>query len=263
MVEIHPTTWEVVALALSILVVKEKEQGSARVRGEPMSTPQFSPHARLPTYQPPQGQRDNAALQHSHSHVAHRNSPLATRRVHDAPSGSSNGTTQSENGLSLPATSYDDVPESMPTDDFAEEDLGSYDEDFDDTPALRKGKGKAKTSARARIESDEEGEYDDDGHVEDAATATARGPGWFFPYQVQNTAIKADPSFSILPLTPKRAGISAASPQRVSVHGTGLFSSRVKSGIIITAPQPVLSDEEQGETRPTKSLRKTPEVPDG
>ncbi|KAH9166748.1 hypothetical protein EDB89DRAFT_1910415, partial [Lactarius sanguifluus] len=185
-------------------------------------------------------------------------SPLVTRHAHDGPSGSSND--QSDNGLT-PATSYDDVPDSMPTDDFAEEELGSYDDDFGYTPAPPKGKGKAKAPARARIESDDDDEDDDDGRAEDAA---ARGPGWFVPYPVQSAAIKADPSFSILPLSPpKRVGVPATSPQRLSVHG-GLFSPRVKSGVNNFAPAPVLSDEEQVEVRsPVKPLRKPVQlVPD-
>ncbi|KAH8981755.1 hypothetical protein EDB86DRAFT_416390 [Lactarius hatsudake] len=217
-VEIHPATWEAVALTLSSLVVKERNLGSSRTRG----------------------QRDNATLHHSH--ITHGNSPLVNRHAHDAPSGSSND--QSDNGLT-PATSYDDVPDSMPTDDFAEEELGSYDDDFGYTPAPPKGKGKAKATARARIESDDDDEDDDDGRAEDAAAA--RGPGWFVPYPVQSTAIKADPSFSILPLSPpKRAGVPAASPQRLSVHA------------------PVLSDEEHVEVRsPVKPLRKPVQlVPD-
>ncbi|KAI9450606.1 hypothetical protein BJY52DRAFT_1301642 [Lactarius psammicola] len=236
-VEIHPATWEAVALTVSSLVVKERNLGS-------------SSRAR--------GQRDNAALQHSRT--IHGNSPITTRRAHDAPSGSSNEATQSDNGLT-PATSYDDVPDSMPTDDFAEEELGSYDDDFEDTPAPPKGKGKAKASSRPRIESDEEDEYDDDGHADDAAAA--RGPGWFVPYPVQNTAIKADPSFSILPLSPpKRMGLPATSPQRLSVHAPVLFSPRVKSGVSNPAAPPVLSDEEQVEVRvpPTKPLRKPVQV---
>lgn len=262
-VEIHPATWEAVALTLSSVVVntvKERNPASSRARGELVSRPHFSLHARLPIRQSPQGQRDNAALQHSHT--THGNSPLATRRAHDAPSGSSNEATQSENGLT-PATSYDDVPDSMPTDDFAEEGLGSYDDDFEDTPAPPKGKGKAKANSRARIESDEEDEYDDDGRAEDAAAV--RGPGWFVPYPVQTTAIKADPSFSILPLSPpKRVGLPATSPQRLSVHSPVLFSPRVKSGVSNPVPPPVLSDEEQVEVRvPIKPLRKPVQlVPD-
>ncbi|KAH9058209.1 hypothetical protein EDB87DRAFT_942483 [Lactarius vividus] len=139
----------------------------------------------------------------------------------------------------------------MPTDDFAEEELGSYDDDFSYTPAPPKGKGKAKATLRARIESDDDDE-DDDGRADD--DAAARGPGWFVPYPVQSTAIKADPSFSILP--PKRVGVPATSPQRLSVHG-GLYSPRAKSGVNNLAPAPVLSDEEQVEVRsPVKSLRK-------
>ncbi|KAI9441835.1 hypothetical protein H4582DRAFT_1935330 [Lactarius indigo] len=235
-VEIHPATWEAVALSLSSLVVKERNLGSSRARG----------------------QRDNATLHHSHN--AHGNSPLVTRHPHDAPSGSSND--QSDNGLT-PATSYDDVPDSMPTDDFAEEELGSYDDDFNYTPAPPKGKGKAKATSRARIESDDDDdEDDDDGRAEDAGGA--RGPGWFVPHPVQSTAIKADPSFSILPLSsPKRVGVPATSPQRLSVHG-GLFSPRAKSGVNNLAPAPVLSDEEQVEARsPVKPLRKPVQlVPD-
>lgn len=217
-VEIHPATWEAVALTLSSLVVKEKDRARA--------------------------------LQHSHT--AYGNSPLTTRRAQ------SNEATQSENGLT-PATSYDDVPESMPT-DFADEELGSYDDDFEDTPAPPKAKGKAKVGSRARIESDDEDDYDEDGHAEDAGAA--RGPGWFVTYPVQNTATKADPSFSILPLSPpKRMGLPATSPQRLSVHAPALFSPRVKSGVNKDAPPPVLSDDEQVEVRsPVKPLRKPVQV---
>jgi hypothetical protein len=218
-----------------------------------------SPHARLPICQSPRGERDNAALQHLHT--THGNSPLDTRPVHDAPSGSSNEATQSENSLSAPGTSYDDVPDSIPTDDFVEEELGSYDDEFEDTPAPSKGKGKAIASSRARIESDDEDGYDDDGHAEDAAAA-ARGPAWFAPYLAQSTtATKADPSFSILPLSPpKRVGLPATSPQRLSVHAPGLFSPRVKSGVNIPTPPPVLSDEEQEVRTPFKLLCKPLQV---
>lgn len=180
--------------------------------------------------------------------------------MHDAPSGSSNEATQSENGLT-PGTSYDDVPDSMPTDDLAEEELGSYDDDFEETPAPLKGKGKANASSRARIESDDEDEYNNDGHAEGAGVA--RGPGWLVPHPVQSTAAtKADPSFSILPLSPsKRVGPSAAtSPQRLSVHAPGLFSPRVKSGVNNPTPPPVLSDEEQEVRIPFKSQRKPVQV---
>jgi hypothetical protein len=149
----------------------------------------------------------------------------------------------------------------MPTDDFAEEELGSYDDEFEDTPAPPKGKGKATASSRARIESDDDDEYDDDGHAEDAAAA-ARGPAWFAPYLAQSTtATKADPSFSILPLSPpKRVGLPATSPQRLSVHAPGLFSPRVKSGVNIPTPPPVLSDEEQEVRTPFKLLCKPLQV---
>jgi hypothetical protein len=71
--------------------------------------------------------------------------------------------TQSVSGLT---TSYDDVRDILPTDDLGDEELGSYDDDFDLTPAVRKGKGKS----RARIEYD--GEHDDD-------EGTAEGPRLF------------------------------------------------------------------------------------
>ena len=149
----------------------------------------------------------------------------------------------------------------MPTDDFAEEELGSYDDEFEDTPAPSKGKGKANASSRARIGSDDEDEYDDDAHAEDAAAA-ARGPGWFVPYPGQSAAAtKADPSFSILPLSPpKRVGLPATSPQRLSVHAPVLFSPRVKSGVNNPTPPPVLSDEEQEVRIPVKPLRKPAQV---
>ena len=74
---------------------------------------------------------------------------------------------------------------------FAEEELGSYDDGFGDTPTSSKGKGKANASSRrTRIESDDE----DDRH------AAARGPGRFAT-QI-TAATKADPSFSVLPLSP-------------------------------------------------------------
>ena len=235
-VEIHPAAWDAVAMSLSTLSVRYQSHdlGFSQARGELVSLP----HARLPISQSPQGPLDNATPQHAHT--AHGNVPHATRHAPDAPSGSSNETTQSENDLSAPATSYDDVRDSMPT-DFAEEELGSYEDEFEDTPAPPKGKGKTKASARARIESDAE---DEDEHG-DYGRGTARAPAWLASLLAQNTTTKTDPSFSILPVSPpKRAVLPSTSPQRVSVHSPVLFSPRVKLGVNNSAAPPVLSDDE-------------------
>ncbi|KAF8262678.1 hypothetical protein EI94DRAFT_1832659 [Lactarius quietus] len=221
-VEIHPAAWEAVAMSLSTLSVRCQSQdlGSSSSQSR--------------------GPQDNASPQHPHA--THGTNPHSARRAPDAPSGSSNEATQSENDLSAPATSYDDVQDSIPT-DFAEEDLGSYEDDFEDTPAAPKGKGKGKASARTRIESDAEDEYDDDRRAEDAGVA--RGLGWLVPSPVQNTATKTDPSFSILPLSPsKRVALPSISPQRVSVHSPTLFLPRVKLGVNSSSAQSALSDEE-------------------
>lgn len=145
------------------------------------------------------------------------------------------------------------MQDNIPT-DFAEEELGSYEDEFEDTPAPPKGKGKAKASSRPRIESDAEDEFDDDGRAEDAGAA--RVPGWFVPHPVQNTTTKTDPSFSILPLSSsKRVAQPSTSPQRVSVHSPILFSPRVKLGTSNSAAPPVVSDDEQ-----RKSVQVVPEV---
>lgn len=227
-------------MSLSTLSVRYQFQdlgsSSSQTRGELVS----HPHARLPISQSPQGLQDNAAPQHPRD--THGNSSPITRCAPDAPSRSSNETTQSENDLSAPATSYDDVQDSMPT-DFAEEELGSYDDEFEDTPAPSKGKGKAKSSARARIESDAEDEYDDDGRAEDAGAM--RGLSWLVSSPVQNTTTKTDPSFSILPLSSsKRVAQPSTSPQRLSAYGSVLFSSRAKLGVNNPAAPTALSDDE-------------------
>jgi hypothetical protein len=239
-VEIHPAAWEAVAISISTLSVRHQFQdlgsSSSQTRGELVSLP----HARLPIPQSPQGPQDNAAPQHPHA--AHGNSSHITRCAPDAPSRSSNEATQSENDLSAPATSYDDVHDSMPT-DFAEEELGSYEDDFEDTPAQPKGKGKSKSSARARIESDAEDEYDDDGRAEDAGAM--RGLSWLVSSPVQNTTTKTDPSFSILPISPsKRVALPSTSPQRLSAHGSVLFATRAKLGVNNPAASTALSDDE-------------------
>jgi hypothetical protein len=238
-------------MSLSTLSVRYQlhDLGSSQARGELVSLP----HARLPISQSPQGPRDNAIPQHAHT--THGNGPHATRHAPDAPSGSSNEATQSENDLSAPATSYDDVQDSMPT-DFAEEELGEDEDEFEDTPAPPKGKGKAKASARARIESDaeDEDEYGDYGRAKDAGAS--RGPAWLASYLAQNTTTKTDPSFSILPTSPpKRAVLPSTSPQRVSVHSPVLFFPRVKLGVNNSAAQPVVSDEE-----PRKPVQVVPDA---
>ena len=253
-VEIHPAAWDAVAMSLSTLSVRSQfedlgsSSSQAQARGELVSVH----HARLPISQSPQGLQDNAAPQHPHA--THGNSSHVTRCGPDAPSRSSNEATQSENDLSAPATSYDDVQDSMPT-DFAEEELGSYEDEFEDTPAPLKGKGKAKSSARTRIESDAEDEYDDDGRAEDAGAA--RSFSWLAQSSAQNTTTKTDPSFSILPLSPpKRIALPSTSPQRLSVHGTGLlFSPRAKLGVNNAAASTALSDDE-----PRKPAQVVPDV---
>jgi hypothetical protein len=113
------------------------------------------------------------------------------------------------------------------------DELGSYDDDFDVTPAVRKGKGKS----RARIESD--GERDDDeGPTE--VPSVARLPA---SYTSRNA--KIEPSFSIVPSLPKRS-TPAASPQNTARGGAyRLFSPRAKSALIKPIPPPKPSEEEK------------------
>ena len=66
------------------------------------------------------------------------------------------------------------MQDNIPT-DFAEEELGSYEDEFEDTPAPPKGKGKAKASSRPRIESDAEDEFDDDGRADLAVAESNAG----------------------------------------------------------------------------------------
>ncbi|KAI0288678.1 hypothetical protein BC826DRAFT_1036238 [Russula brevipes] len=130
------------------------------------------------------------------------------------------------------ATSYDDIQDSLPTDDVAEEEPGSYDDDFDVALAPRKGKSKS----RARIGSDDEPEDgDEEGYIE--APPVAKLPA---SYRLRNAG---EPSFSIVPSPSKRV----TTPSRTS-RRLGSFSPvRVRSGLVKSFPPPALNDEEQGE----------------
>ena len=170
-----------------------------------------------------------------------RRSSLTPKRAHIAASGSYNDVLHSEIGPSASATSYDDLQDSLPTDDLAEEELGSHDDDLDVAPAVRKGKGTMQS--RPRIESDDELEDDDEeGYVE--APPVVKSP----PSHRIRKAV--EPTFSIIPSSSKRI---STSPK--TVRGTGgLFSpvrprSVLMPGLIKSVPPPVLSDEEQWETK--------------
>ncbi|KAI0253680.1 hypothetical protein BJV78DRAFT_161177 [Lactifluus subvellereus] len=224
-VEIHPDAWEAIALTVSSVVVKNQD----------LVVPRESQHG-----------EDGGAPQHSHTRGK---ASLTPERAHKTASKSPNQVAQSENGLSGPATSLDDIRDSLPTDDLGDEELGSYEDDFDITPALRKGKGKS----RARIESDGEDD-EEDGLVE--GPSVARLPS----YTPRNT--KTEPSFSIVPSPPKRSA-PAASPQR-SIRGgaRGLFSPRVMSALINPIPQLTPSNEEKEAKSPAPNpTQAAPDAP--
>jgi hypothetical protein len=143
---------------------------------------------------------------------------------------------RSENSPSAPATSYDDIPDALPTDDLAEEDLGSFDDDVDIAFAPRKGKGKA----RVRIESDDDPEDgDEEGYLE--ALPVAKLPA---SYRLRHAV---EPSFSIAPSSsPKRVGTPVRGPR----GARGLFSPvKVRSSLGKSFPPPTPSDEE-GDVKP-------------
>ncbi|KAH9990639.1 hypothetical protein BJV74DRAFT_836942 [Russula compacta] len=194
-VEIHPSAWEAIALTVSTVVVKNDDSAS------------------------PGGGEDGGVSQHSH--IRDKPSLTPKRAAHIVASRSSNEATQPEDGLSGPATSYDDVQDILSAGALAEEDLGSYEDDFDIAPAPRKGKDKGKS--RARIESDDEPEDgDEDGYA--AAVPVAKLPT---SYRMRNAV---EPSFSIVPSSPKRV----ATPPKTN-RGLG---------------GPGHSDEEQGDVKP-------------
>jgi hypothetical protein len=230
-VEIHPDAWEAIALSVSSVAVKNKDLASPRSGGERCrSLSQCTFIYALET----QDGEDSRAPQHYHTRGK---APLTPKHAKKPASRLPNEVTQSENGLSSAATSYDNVRDSSPTDDLGDEELGSYGDDFDVTPAVQKGKGKS----RARVESD--GERDDDeGPAE--GPSVARLPA---SYTLRNA--KIEPSFSIVPSPPKRC-TPAASPQNTVRGGAyRLFSPRVKSALIkpILPPTPF---EEEKETKP-------------
>lgn len=211
-VEIHPAAWEAIALTVSTIVVKKKDSASSR-DGEEGGTVVLRP-----------------------LHTGRRSS-LTPKRAHIVASGSFNDALRPEIGPSASATSYDDLQDSLPTDDLAEEELGFHDDDLDVAPASRKGKGTM--WSRPRIESDDELEDgDEEGYVE--ASAVVKSP----PSHRIRKAV--EPTFSIVPSSSKRV---ATSPK--TVRGTGgLFSPvRPRSALIKSVPPPVLSDEEQWETK--------------
>ena len=159
-----------------------------------------------------------------------RKASLTLKRAQKATSRLPCEVTKSVSG---PTTSYDDVPDSLPTDDLGDEEFGSYDDDFDLTPAVRKVKGKS----RARIESD--GEHDDE-------EESAEGPNIArLPASYISRNIKFEPSFLIVPSPPKRS-TPAASPQRIT-RPHRLFSPKAKLVLakpVAPIPPPAPSDEE-------------------
>jgi hypothetical protein len=164
-----------------------------------------------------------------------RRSSLTPKRPHIATSESFNDVLQSEIGPG--ASSYDDLQDSLPTDDLAEEELGSYDDDIDVAPAPRKGKGTMRS--RPRIESEDEVEDGDEEEYVEAPPAVKSPPS----HRIRKAV---EPTFSIVPSSSKRV---TTSPK--TVRGTsGLFSPvRPRSALIKSVPPPVLSDEEQWETK--------------
>jgi hypothetical protein len=167
-----------------------------------------------------------------------RRSSLTPKRAHIAASGSFNEVLQSEVGPSASATSYDDLQDSLPTDDLAEEELGSNYDDLDVAPASRKGKGTMRS--RPRIESDDEG--DEEGYVE--ARPVVKSP----PSHRIRKAV--EPTFSIVPSSSKRV---ATSPKTVRGTGGPFSPVRPRSALIKSVPPPILSDDEQWETKPPRA----------
>ncbi|KAI0291280.1 hypothetical protein BC826DRAFT_485534 [Russula brevipes] len=154
-------------------------------------------------------------------------SSFTPRRAREAASGSSNEVSR--------VTSYGDIQDGFPADHVAEEDPGSYDDDFDVALAPRKSKSKS----RARIGFDDEPEDGgEEGYVE--APPIVKLPA---SYRLRNAG---EPAFSIVPSPSKRV----STPSRTS-RGLGLLSSiRVRSGPAKSFPPPALNDEEQGEAKP-------------
>ncbi|KAI0301731.1 hypothetical protein B0F90DRAFT_292109 [Multifurca ochricompacta] len=218
-VEIHPGAWKAVALTVTSVVVKDQVSSS------------------------PRGGGDEKPLQLSRTPGR---ISLTPRHAHKTASGSSNEATQFENG---PGTSYDDVRDSIPTDDLAEEELESgYDDDFDDTPALPKRRGKPRT----RIESDGEDEYEEE-HVDgllDVKTQLSTSP-----YRLQSS--QPDPSFSVAPSSPKHSASVASMQGTVRASARDLFSPKVKSGLTNSTPPPAVPGEEHDNAKlPIKPARK-------
>lgn len=178
-------------------------------------------------------------------YMGHRSS-LTPRRTHIAASGSFNDVLQSEIGPSASATSYDDLQDSLQTDDFAEGELEPHGDDLDIAPAPRKGKGTMRF--RPRIESDDEFEEGDEGGYVEAPPIVKSPPS-------RRIRKAVEPTFSIVPSSSKRV---ATSPK--TVRGTGGFFSpaRPRSAHIKSVPPPVLSDEEQWEIKPPRANSTAP-----
>ena len=85
------------------------------------------------------------------------------RHAHKTASASSTEVMRSKN--SARATSHDDIVDVLPTDDSAEEELGSYDDNIDVALTQRKGKGKARIRIVSKDES-EDGPKSDYGLLE-------------------------------------------------------------------------------------------------
>lgn len=216
-------------MTLSTVVVKKKDSASPRGEGEDYG---FPSRVAFTCTNKCQG-----VVAPEHPHTGRRSS-LTPKRAHIAASRSYNDAMPSEIGPSTSATSYDDIQD-IPTDDFAEEELGSHDDELDVAPAPRKGKGTIRS--RPRVESDDELDGDDEvGHVE--SLPVVKSP------RMRNAV---EPSFSIVPSSSKRIG----TPPKAARSPRGLFSpARARSGLIKSAPAPALSDEEQWEAKPPRSF---------
>ncbi|KAH9976413.1 hypothetical protein BGW80DRAFT_1293557 [Lactifluus volemus] len=214
-VEIHSDAWEAIASTVSSVSVKSVDLA------------------------PPRGDETRGGEDSGTTHTR-RKASVTPRRAQKATSRLPSEIIQTVSG---PTTSYDDVRDSLPTDDLGDEELGSYDDDFDLTPAVRKGKGKS----RAWVESD--GEHDEE-------EGSAEGPNIArLPASYISRNIKIEPSFSIVPSPPKRS-TPAASPQRV-IRPHRLFSPKAKLVLakpVAPIPPPAPSDEENE----AKSLTQNP-----
>jgi len=217
-------------MSLSMVVVKDQEPAS---RGEGEGTLH---QVRFTNLKISKARGDDGVPQHPY---LRGKTSITHKRVHKVASGSSNEVVQSEDGLGATASSYDDIGDTLPIDDVAEDELASYDDEFEVAITPRKGKGRS----HVRIESDDEAEAGDgEGYAESFPVGKLPAS-----YRSRSTA---EPSFSIVPSSPKRM---SASPKLNRGLGSsrGPFSPvRPRSGLIKSFQPPTLSDEEQAETKP-------------